>query len=68
MTSAALRFTPDGIVKVITATLLVTVAVAVIPVLPDTVTDPVAVGTVNVTEVAEPLPIIAGVALPEEPL
>lgn len=68
MTLAAFRFTPDGIVNVITATLSVTVAVAVIPVLPETVTDPVAVGTVNVTEVAEPLPIIAGVALPAAPL
>ena len=68
MTSAALRFTPAGIVKVITATLLVTVAAAVIPVLPETVTEPVAVGTENVTEVAELLPITAGVALPEDPV
>ena len=68
VTSAALKFTPEGIVNVICATLLVTVAEPVMPVLPETVTAPVAVGTVKVTEVAELLPITAGVALPEEPL
>lgn len=68
MISAALRLIPLGIVRVIEATDAAMLALPVIPVLPDIVTDVPLVGTVNVTDVAEPFPIIAGVELPAAPL